>query len=83
MTAAELVKKILKKRGINGNVTEATTLGELDADSLMLTEIIMDVEDELGIHIPDADTEKIKSVGDFIEVVNRNSGDKLLKENGR
>jgi acyl carrier protein len=80
MTAMELVKKILTKRGLNGNVTAATKLDELNADSLMLTEMTMEVEDELGIEIPDEDTESVKSIGDFIEVVQRHGGAKLSKE---
>ena len=39
---------------------------DLGADSLDIVEMIMQMEDDFGITIPDEDAEKIKTVGDAI-----------------
>lgn len=77
MTAEELVHKSLKKRGFDQNVTAATKIADLNADSLTMMEMKMEMEDELGAEIPDDDLEQVKSVGDFIEVVKRYGKGKL------
>lgn len=46
-----------------------TTFDELDADSLDVVELIMALEDEFDIEIPDEDAEKIKTVGDAVEYI--------------
>jgi acyl carrier protein len=38
----------------------------LNADSLDLVELIMSLEEEFGIDIPDEDAEKIETVGDAL-----------------
>jgi len=43
-------------------ITLETTFDELDADSLDVVELIMALEDEFGIEIPDEDAEKITTV---------------------
>jgi acyl carrier protein len=52
-----------------GKVTLETTFDELDADSLDVVELIMALEDEFDIEIPDEDAEKIKTVGDAVEYI--------------
>ena len=47
-------------------ITEDSTFDDLGADSLDHVEIIMAVEEEFGIDIPDDDAEKIKTVQDAI-----------------
>ncbi|MEE1228128.1 MAG: acyl carrier protein [Lachnospiraceae bacterium] len=42
---------------------------DLIIDSLDLFEMVMDVEDKLGIEIPSEDLEKMKTVGDFVKYV--------------
>ena len=44
---------------------------DLGADSLDLVELIMGIEDEFGIEIPDEEARKVVSVGDIIKLVNR------------
>ena len=46
---------------------------DLGADSLDTVELIMEFEKELGITIPDADAEKISTVGDAISYIEANS----------
>lgn len=52
------------------SVTEEKSFsGDLEADSLDRMEIIMQIEDELGIEIPDEILEKIVTVGDAMEAI--------------
>ncbi|MCK4353276.1 acyl carrier protein [candidate division WOR-3 bacterium] len=46
---------------------EASFTDDLGADSLNLIEIIMDIEKDFGIDIPDEDGERFKTVGDVVE----------------
>jgi len=50
-------------------VVEASFIDDLGADSLDLVELIMTVEEEFNIEVPDEDAEKIKFVKDAIEYV--------------
>ncbi|HBN04321.1 MAG TPA: acyl carrier protein, partial [Bacteroidales bacterium] len=45
---------------------EASFTGDLGADSLDTIELIMEIEKEFGISIPDDQAEKITTVGDAI-----------------
>jgi acyl carrier protein len=45
---------------------ETTFADDLDADSLDVTAIILELEDELGIEISDDDALEIKTVGDAV-----------------
>ena len=47
-------------------------LKDLSADSLDAVEIIMAIEDEYGIEIPDEDAEKFQTVGDLVRYVEEN-----------
>lgn len=47
-------------------------LNDLDADSLDAVEIIMAIEDEFGIEIPDEEAESFKNIGDIVEYVENN-----------
>ena len=44
----------------------------LSADSLDAVEIIMAIEDEYGIEIPDEEAEKMQTVGDLVRYVEEN-----------
>lgn len=45
-------------------VPEATFVDDLGADSLDIVELIMGIEEEFDIEIPDEDAEKLTSVGE-------------------
>jgi acyl carrier protein len=69
MAVAEKVKKmIVEQLGVNESevVPEAKFIDDLGADSLDIVELVMALEDEYGIEIPDEDAEKIETVGDAI-----------------
>ena len=48
---------------------EASFAGDLGADSLDTVELIMELEKEFKVTIPDADAEKISTVGDAIAYI--------------
>jgi len=48
---------------------ETHLMKDLEADSLDAVEIIMAIEDEFDIEVPDEDAEKFQSVGDIVKYV--------------
>ena len=62
---------IVEKLGVSeSQVTpEATKAQDLGADSLDTVELIMELEKEFDITIPDAETEKIQTVGDAVSFI--------------
>ena len=46
---------------------------DLEADSLDAVEIIMAIEEEFGIEIPDEEAEKFQLVGDLVNYVDKSS----------
>lgn len=48
---------------------EASFIDDLGADSLGIVELVMALEEEFGISIPDEDAEGIKTVGDAIAYI--------------
>lgn len=62
-----------------GGITRETELGELDIDSLVLTEIVMEIEDIFDIEI-DLNTaeawDSLKTIGDIIGVVEKRIAEK-------
>ncbi|NLC04835.1 MAG: acyl carrier protein [Tissierellia bacterium] len=48
---------------------ETSMMKDLDADSLDAVEIMMELEDEFDIEIPDEDAESFKTIGDIVKYV--------------
>lgn len=72
----ESVKGILVEQlGIEGETVsiESSLIDDLNADSLDMVELVMAMEQEFGISIPDEEAERIKTVGDAIEFIKANS----------
>ena len=61
-----LKKLIAEQLGVDEKrvVPSASFTDDLEADSLDLVELIMSLEEEFNVEIPDADAEKIVTVGD-------------------
>ena len=51
---------------------EATFMSDLGTDSLEIIELVMALEDEFDIVIPDEDAEKLLAVGDVVNYINDN-----------
>ncbi len=51
---------------------EASFIDDLGADSLDIVELVMALEEEFDIEIPDADAEKVTTVGDVVEYIKEN-----------
>ncbi len=50
-------------------VPEASFIDDLGADSLDIVELVMAIEEEFGLEIPDDDAEKLQSIADAINYV--------------
>ncbi len=48
---------------------ETSLMKDLEADSLDAVEVMMDIEDEFEIEIPDEDAEKFKNIKDIVAYV--------------
>jgi acyl carrier protein len=72
MADLEKVKKmIVEQLGVHESkvVPEAKFIDDLGADSLDIVELVMALEEEYGIEIPDEDAEKIVTVGDAVRYI--------------
>lgn len=72
----EKVKKIIVEQlGVEEDdiTMESSFIDDLGADSLDIVELIMALEEEFEIEIPDSEAEKIATVGDAVEFIKNNS----------
>lgn len=66
------VKEIIAdKLSVNGDdiTKESSFIEDLGADSLDIVELIMALEDELEMEIPDEEAEKFVTVGDVVNYI--------------
>ena len=71
----ESVQKILVDQlGVDEELVtmEANFIDDLNADSLDIVELVMAMEQEFSISIPDEEAERIKSVGDAVDFIKAN-----------
>ena len=55
---------------------EAKFIDDLGADSLDTVELVMALEEEFGLEIPDEEAEKLVTVGDAIKYIEQKAGQK-------
>jgi acyl carrier protein len=55
---------------------ESSFIEDLGADSLDIVELVMAMEEEFEVEIPDEEAENIKTVGDAINYINTHKNDK-------
>ena len=78
MSSEEIFEKvkgiIVEQLGVvDSAVTmEASFIDDLGADSLDIVELVMALEEEFNIEIPDTDAEKVVSVGDVVDYIKDN-----------
>jgi acyl carrier protein len=74
-TIEQRVKDIIVEQlGVNANqvTPEARFIEDLGADSLDTVELIMALEEEFGIEVPDEQAEKLLTVGDVVKYIEEN-----------
>ncbi len=74
----EKIKQILAEQ-LDADIeqmTMDTRIGEdLGADSLDVVEMLMAIEDDFDVEIPDEDIEGLKTIGDVVDYINKNIED--------
>ena len=73
---SELQSILVEQLGVDASevVETASFQEDLNADSLDLVEMIMEMEDKFGVKIPDEEAEKIVTVGDAVDYVVARAG---------
>ena len=75
MATLDKVKELVAQQ-LNKSVDEITedkeVVKDLGADSLDVVEMLMALEDEFGVDIPDEEIEKMKTIGDVVEFIEAN-----------
>lgn len=78
MSSEEVLEKvkgiIVEQLGVADTAVtlEASFIDDLGADSLDIVELIMALEEEFDMEIPDGDAEKIVTVGDVVDYIKEN-----------
>jgi len=54
---------------------ESSFVDDLGADSLDVVELVMALEEEFGVEIPDEDAEKIATVGEAVKYIEAHMGE--------
>ena len=78
MSSEEVLEKIkeiiVDQLGVSESAItmEASFIDDLGADSLDIVELVMALEEEFDIEIPDSDAEKVVTVEDVVEYIKEN-----------
>ena len=78
MSSEEIFEKvkaiIVEQLGVADTAVtmEASFIDDLGADSLDIVELVMAIEEEFDIEIPDSDAEKVVTVGDVGDYIKEN-----------
>ncbi len=78
MSTEEVFEKvkaiIVEQLGVADTSVEmdSSFIDDLGADSLDIVELIMALEEEFDMEIPDADAEKVVTVGDVVDYIKEN-----------
>ena len=78
MSSEEVLEKvkgiIVEQLGVSDTAVsmEASFIDDLGADSLDIVELVMALEEEFDMEIPDADAEKVVTVNDVVEYIKEN-----------
>jgi acyl carrier protein len=82
VTVQEIEDKVMsivsEQMGINkAEITrEVSFINDLNADSLDIVELVMELEDSFEMQIPDEEAEKIKTVGQAIDYISAHQSQK-------
>ncbi len=74
MTIDKIKKILADTLDVNEDELSADTniATDLGADSLDVVEILMSIEDEFDIEIPDSEIENIRTIGELVEYIETN-----------
>lgn len=74
MIFEKVKEKIAEQLGIDEEeiTLESQIVDDLDADSLDVIELLMMLEEEFDIEIPDSDLDQLNTVGDVVEYIKAN-----------
>lgn len=74
--ASRVINLVVEHLGVKKEqvVPEANFVNDLDADSLDTVEMVMAFEEEFNCEIPDEEAEKIQTVNDAIQLLEKNAG---------
>jgi acyl carrier protein len=72
-TEAKVVDIVAEQLGVDKDkiTRESNFINDLGADSLDLVEMVMEFESQFGIRIPEDQTDKIQTVGEAIEAIDK------------
>lgn len=71
MSSIETVKKILEKRGVDVSLLqEDKSLTEIGLDSLDLVEVMLEIEDTLGIEFSSNEIANLSTLKDVADLIN-------------
>lgn len=75
MSFDKIKEIIVEQLGVEADevTMEASFIDDLGADSLDIVELIMALEEEFDMEIPDEEAEKISTVGDVINYISSHS----------
>ena len=79
MGIAEQVRKIVVEQlGVDASavVESASFMDDLGADSLAIVELVLALEEQFKLDIPESETEKIQTVGDAITYIEEHTSKK-------
>lgn len=71
----KIKKIIVEQLGVEEDeiTLESSFIDDLGADSLDIVELIMALEEEFDLEIPDSEAERITTVGDVLDYIKNNS----------
>ncbi len=71
----KLKEMIIKQFGESENTVtlESSFVNDLGADSLDIVELVMELEDEFDVNIPDEEAQKMQTVSDAVKYINEHT----------
>ncbi len=69
----KVIQIVMEQMSVDKNEVsrETSFVNDLNADSLDTVELVMELEDEFDLTIPDEEAEKLKTVGEAIEYIRK------------
>ena len=76
-TTEQVIAIVAEKLGVDQEKIKpfSSFVGDLGADSLDMGELLMNLEDNFKMTIPDEDAEEIKTVGDAVEYIDKHKSE--------